>query len=80
MHIIHIGYDDWAGLYVDGRLYDESHDVQMAWIEKAAGGRAFTFEDVTVDESLWYSMLDDHGGRLPERWEDAEICVERKNT
>lgn len=77
MHMTHIGYDDWAGLYVDGRLYMEGHSIQMGEIERAAEGRPFTFEDATVDEGLWYSMLDDHGCRLPERWEDAEIAVEK---
>ena len=74
-HIIHIGYDDWSGLYVDGKLYTEGHRTEMSELDRAAGGEPFTFEDKNVDDNEWYLMIDECGGRLPEEFVDISERV-----
>lgn len=51
-HITHWGYDDWHGLFVDGRLVDEGHQIRMWDLERAADGEPFTFEDKVGGERL----------------------------
>ena len=79
-HIVHIGYDDWAGLYVEGDLYYEGHSVPMSQLEHAADGEPFTFEDVDVDEARWYSMISEHGGRLPDAYNAASVAAHKEDT
>lgn len=51
-HITHWGYDDWHGLFVDGKLVDEGHQIQMWELERVANGEPFTFEDKASGEFL----------------------------
>lgn len=59
-------YDDWEGLYIDGRLIEEGHYIRLRDLAKAAG------LDYEEDE-VRYEWLAERGS-LPERYEDVQTA------
>lgn len=73
-HIVHWGYDDWYGLFVDGELYDEGHGIPMWLLERASNGEPFTFEDRGNGELL-VGYFESHGRFEHKKLADVESLV-----
>jgi hypothetical protein len=59
-------YDDWEGLYVDGKLVEERHTIRLCDLAKAVG------LDYEEDE-VRYEWLAERGS-LPGRYEDVQTA------
>ena len=62
--------DNWAGLYVDGKLVEQHHDIDFTeWLPKYGVNLKlkYAYNDLQVAES----------GQLPENLEDVEFDKEQ---
>lgn len=50
-NFIVLGYDDWHGLFIDGVLEDEGHEIPFWMIARLSRGLPITFDTIT-DERL----------------------------
>lgn len=56
--------DDWIGIYIDGGLVYEGHDIEETKLLDLAGVDEYTYE--------WLENWDSDLGRLPEDFEEIE--------
>lgn len=63
-----VGYDDWFGLYVDGTIYHQGHDIpQFVWVELLQGLYGLDVERHS-NKAVYEWMLDN--GHLPTDYAD----------
>jgi hypothetical protein len=68
MEIVIANFDDWKGIYVDGELLYENHDIPYKEIFYAI---EMEFEDLEVD------MMELDIGRLPDTLKELRELMER---
>lgn len=61
-------HDDWEGIYLDGRILDQGHQIDWETVLSSLG---FTLETQDAD----YDWLADEGC-LPEKLEDCKFASE----
>lgn len=59
--------DDWEGLYVDGKLYHQGHDIPNDVILEACN---IEIKKIVCDQD-W--LLEESDGRLPEKLSDVKV-------
>lgn len=58
---------DWMGLYKDGVLVHEGHDIPVwEWLSHLGG------ESIYDEDAKAGPYLDEFGGRCPQTWEEIE--------
>lgn len=56
------GACDWIGLYVDGKLIHEDHDIGPTTLLRLLG--------IEYEVKMGSDYLEEYGNRCPEKWEE----------
>ena len=67
LQVTHVSGDDWEGIYIDGKLVEEGHNVQLRDFAKHVG---ITLQEIEAD----LEWLEDEGS-LPEVLLDVKVAT-----
>lgn len=68
-HVVIFTADDWAGVYVDGKLIDEGHSVNMGILTEELGIHSFRIDEDERWEKFNRDLWD--GDSFPEKLENV---------
>lgn len=60
MRFLMIGMDDWEGLYIEGRLFDEHHQLDTEWVISLLDAAAFMGFSGIGYRDTFYDHEEDH--------------------
>ena len=56
VNIVHVVSEDWEGLYVNGKLYDEGHSIPLDTFKHALSDGWKSWEDVELVGAEWLAL------------------------
>ena len=75
IRILSTGSGDWTGLYVDGKLTREGHNLDVMYAIMDVLGSGADIKNVTIKDNY----LDDYSNRCPELWPmELELAINKK--
>lgn len=76
IRVLRTGSGDWTGLYVDGKLTREGHNLDVMHAIMDVLGSNADIKNATVKDNY----LDDYGNRCPGTWpNELEVALSKQN-